>query len=353
MELERRKGPHLNTACWLDGDSRNHRSAASIPRVRLPFCVKPSGSDPFRRRRPRPQQYRSRRRRLPNIRRATRNSGSSGSSECPAVRPRPRSASAPALDGRASYIGRFGDDDLGELSRTSLTSVGVDISRSKTVAGRDEPIRGGARRLQHGRTDRVVAPARRVDDRPGDRRARRRHRRSCTHRRLPRDRGRGSSGPVRARSRACLTIVDVEKVRPAHRRTARCTSTRSSPQNSFPASTPGHESPGRALEALADEFRAPLVCVTLGKEGSLARCGGVEIRTPAFSVRVRRQHGRGRRVSGRLCRRHACGRPTARSRTRLSFANAVAALNCRRLGARGGIPTAGEVEQLLYASRNS
>jgi len=31
----------------------------------------------------------------------------------------------------------------------------------------------------------------------------------------------------------------------------------------------------------------------------------------------------------------------------------VAGLNCRRLGARGGIPTAGEVEQLLYASRNS
>ena len=31
----------------------------------------------------------------------------------------------------------------------------------------------------------------------------------------------------------------------------------------------------------------------------------------------------------------------------LAYANAVAALNCRALGARGGIPTAGEVEQLL------
>ena len=35
----------------------------------------------------------------------------------------------------ASYIGLFGDDDLGEFSRTSLTSVGVDITRSKTVEG--------------------------------------------------------------------------------------------------------------------------------------------------------------------------------------------------------------------------
>ena len=35
---------------------------------------------------------------------------------------------------------------------------------------------------------------------------------------------------------------------------------------------------------MAREFGAPLVCVTLGAEGSLARCGGREIRTPAFQV---------------------------------------------------------------------
>jgi sugar/nucleoside kinase (ribokinase family) len=33
----------------------------------------------------------------------------------------------------------------------------------------------------------------------------------------------------------------------------------------------------------------------------------------------------------------------------LAYANAVAALNCRTLGARGGMPTAREVEQLLMA----
>ena len=31
----------------------------------------------------------------------------------------------------------------------------------------------------------------------------------------------------------------------------------------------------------------------------------------------------------------------------LTYANAVAALNCRALGARGGLPTADEVDQLL------
>ncbi len=52
----------------------------------------------------------------------------------------------------------------------------------------------------------------------------------------------------------------------------------------FPTALTGHEELGRALEAMAREFGAPLVCVTLGEEGSLARCSGREIRTPAFPV---------------------------------------------------------------------
>jgi sulfofructose kinase len=33
----------------------------------------------------------------------------------------------------------------------------------------------------------------------------------------------------------------------------------------------------------------------------------------------------------------------------LTYANAGAALNCRALGARGGIPTTGEIDELLWA----
>jgi sugar/nucleoside kinase (ribokinase family) len=33
----------------------------------------------------------------------------------------------------------------------------------------------------------------------------------------------------------------------------------------------------------------------------------------------------------------------------LSFANAVAALNCRALGSRGALPTPAEVDQLMLA----
>src|SRR5262249_51743339 len=39
------------------------------------------------------------------------------------------------LKWRARYVGRFGDDELGRLSRESLTSEGVDISAARTVPG--------------------------------------------------------------------------------------------------------------------------------------------------------------------------------------------------------------------------
>src|SRR5207244_642460 len=44
-------------------------------------------------------------------------------------------ATCARLGWRARYIGSFGHDDLGALSRDSLTSVGVDISAARTVTG--------------------------------------------------------------------------------------------------------------------------------------------------------------------------------------------------------------------------
>ena len=75
----------------------------------------------------------------------------------------------------------------------------------------------------------------------------------------------------------------------------------------FPTALTGHDDLGRALEALAKESNAPFVCVTLGAEGSLARCGGREIRTRGgpgavyvdVSVPGRPVAGTNSRLSGR------------------------------------------------------
>jgi sulfofructose kinase len=110
----------------------------------------------------------------------------------------------------------------------------------------------------------------------------------------------------------------------------------------------GYEDLGRALEAIGREFKAPLVCVTLGREGSLTWAAGREIRTPAYPVDCVDSTGAGDVFRGAFAA--ACLRcPDAHLEDVLRYANAVAALNCRALGARGAIPRPDEVEQLLMA----
>ena len=116
----------------------------------------------------------------------------------------------------------------------------------------------------------------------------------------------------------------------------------------FPTELTGYGDQGRALAALAAEFKAPLVAVTLGEEGSLTLCGGREFRTPAFPVECVDSTGAGDAFHGGFVA--ACLRnPGDDVESIMAYANAVAALNCRGLGARGGMPRAGEVEAMLMA----
>jgi sulfofructose kinase len=150
-----------------------------------------------------------------------------------------------------------------------------------------------------------------------------------------------------AREEGIPTIVDVEEVRPGISDLLQNIDAIIAAQE-FPGELTGYEDTGRALEAMAREFSAPLVCVTLGSEGSLARCGGRELRTPAFRVDCVDSTGAGDAFRGGFAA--GCLRaPGGDIEDVLSYANAVAALNCRALGARGGMPTSGEVEQLLSA----
>ena len=91
-------------------------------------------------------------------------------------------------------------------------------------------------------------------------------------------------GPPRyAREAGIPTIVDVEHVRPGIGDLLQTCRRHDRRGAAFRSSSPA-TNPGRALEAIAREFEAPLVCMTLGEDGSLARCGGREIRTPASGV---------------------------------------------------------------------
>ena len=132
-------------------------------------------------------------------------------------------------------------------------------------------------------------------------------------------------------------MVDVEKVRPGIADLLQHIDAIIAAQE-FPHALTGHDGLGRALETMAREFGAPLVCATLGAQGSLAWCNGREIRTSAFPVDCLDSTGAG-------CLKMAGGH----IEDVLSYANAVSALNCRALGARGGLPRPEEVEQLMLA----
>ena len=247
---------------------------------------------------------------------------------------------------RARYLGSFGDDPLGVLSRESLSEHGVDISAARIVAGATNRFavvlvdaRSGERAVLWDRhPDLTMTPA---------------HvsREAVTSGRLLivdcHDTAASARAVRDATGAGVPTIIDVEKVRPGIDDLLQNIDAIIAAQE-FPAAITGHEDLGRALETMGREFTARLVCVTLGSEGSLAWCNGREIRTPAFSVDCVDSTGAGDAFRGGFAA--ACLRmPEGEIEDVLLYANAVAALNCRALGARGSMPNADEVAQLLSA----
>lgn len=244
----------------------------------------------------------------------------------------------------ARYVGSFGDDEFGVAVRESLIAAGVDVSAARTVSGATNQF---AVVLVDARTgDRTVLwdrhPGLTMDpaDVPAD---------AVTSGRILivdcHETAASAQAARYARAAAIPTIVDVEKVRPGIADLLQNIDAIIAAQE-FPAALTGYDDLGRALRTMADEFDAPLVCVTLGAAGSLALCGGREIRTPAFKIDCVDSTGAGDAFRAGFAA--AClAEPDGEVEDALAYANAVAALNCRALGAQGALPTAAEVERLL------
>lgn len=262
-------------------------------------------------------------------------------------------AACARLGWRARYIGSFGAEELGRISRDSLIADGVDVSAARTVAGVTN--RFAIILVDADSGDRTVLwrrdPALNMawgDDDAGLRSA-------ATSGRLllvDCENPAASLAAARAARRAGIpTMVDVDSVQPETNALLQEIDVIIAAEE-FPRALTGYDDTGRALEAIAREFAARIVCVTLGERGSLARCQGREIRTAAFPVSVVDTTGAGDAFRAGFA--SACLRsPDGAVEDVLDYANAVAALNCRGLGARGGLPTAEEVEAQLLAGRAS
>jgi sulfofructose kinase len=119
----------------------------------------------------------------------------------------------------------------------------------------------------------------------------------------------------------------------------------------FPVQWTNERDPFKALEMIQEEYGMRVAAMTLGAHGALARVDGKFVYSPAFVVNCVDTTGAGDVFHGAFCYAVLEGLPI---REALDLSNAMAALNCTAIGARGGIKGLAEAKTLMMrAERRS
>jgi sulfofructose kinase len=243
---------------------------------------------------------------------------------------------------RCRYVGTFGDGPLGELSRRSLADEGIDVSDAPTrtgVANQCAVIlvdRASGERtiLMH----RPAALALDVDELDRDR---------ITAGRVLHvdgyDTEAAYAAAAWARSAGIPVVVDVDTGVGEVERLLRTTDAVILARE-FACALTGTADAAAAVAALAETTGAPLVAVTLGADGVIARAEGTTLHVAGFPVRAVDTTGAGDVFRAGFI--HGLLSAWSLERT-LAFANAAAALKCTIAGGRPGIPTIAAAEALI------
>jgi len=112
----------------------------------------------------------------------------------------------------------------------------------------------------------------------------------------------------------------------------------------FPVQWTSQADPFKALEMIQEEYGMRVAAMTLGAHGALAFAERRFVYSPAFVVNCVDTTGAGDVFHGAFCYAVLEGMTMAEA---LDFSNAMAALNCMSLGARGGIATREDATALL------
>src|SRR3989440_5733981 len=112
----------------------------------------------------------------------------------------------------------------------------------------------------------------------------------------------------------------------------------------FPAAWTGETDPFKALQTIQNEYGMRVAGMTLGPHGALALEKGRFHYAPAFVVNCVDTTGAGDVFHGAFC--YAVLQRMS-MRDALDFSNAMAALNCTAIGARGGIRGLKEATALI------
>jgi sulfofructose kinase len=115
----------------------------------------------------------------------------------------------------------------------------------------------------------------------------------------------------------------------------------------FPIQWTHQSDPVRGLELIQEEYGIRCAAMTLGAHGALARMDGKFHYSPAFVVNCVDTTGAGDVFHGGFCYGVLAGWEMPEI---LDFSNAMAALNCTAIGARGGIGTLEKAQALMARS---
>ena len=254
------------------------------------------------------------------------------------------------LGWRTRYIGRFGSDELGQVGRDSLTAEGVDLGTSSVIEGArtrsaivlvDEVT--GERTVLWDRDPRLVLQP---DDVPEHAFARTRVALVDAE-----DVQASIRAATIARASRAVTVVDVEAVEPGVEELLRAIDVIIVSEG-FPERLTGMPSTSVALKELVRRFRPAVACVTLGARGCLACTDDGEVAAAAYAIDCVDSTGAGDAFRGGFISALLAANGVTTLEDVLRQANAVAALACRRPGARDGLPRPEEVTRMLQeASR--
>jgi len=243
---------------------------------------------------------------------------------------------------KTKYIGKVGEDELGEFSLDSIRQEGVDVSSvtiERNTANQFAMIiveeSTGERTILWNRDDRLMYH--KGELRKGE---------VCSGKILHLD-GHDIHAALQcarwAKEEEIPTVIDLDRVEPLTSELLKTidfiiTSSR------FPTLFTGIPDREKALLEL-QRHTPGFLCATLGHEGALASVGGRIIHAKGFKVKAVDTTGAGDVFHGAFIYGLLQNWELEEI---LKFANAMAALKCQDIGGRKGIPTLEEVKRFLY-----